>query len=174
MVYRKIQAGESLLYREIRLECLKKHPESFGSSYETQAALPQLAFEQFIEQQTPGKFIVGAFDQDKLIGIGGFSQETKPKLAHQGTVVQVYVQSGFRGQKIGYHLLLTTLKEAFAIPAIEQIIISVFTTNASAYKLYTHLGFKEFALHKRYLKVNDHYHDLRLMMIERDNWLKNN
>lgn len=156
------------------MECLKKHSESFGSSYETQAALPPLAFEQFIEQQTPGKFIVGAFDQDKLVGIGGFSQETKAKLAHQGTIIQVYVQSGFRGQKIGDHLLLATLREAFAMLAIEQIIISVFTTNAGAYKLYTHLGFKEFALHKRDLKVNDHYHDLRLMMIERDDWLKNN
>ena len=95
IIYRRLKPTESLIYRELRLECLKNHPESFGSSYESQATLSQLAYEKFIKESNPQQFVVGAFAQDQLIGICAFAQELKTKRAHEGTIIQVYVKIGF-------------------------------------------------------------------------------
>ena len=89
--FRKLLPSDTKQYRETRLGALKLFPENFGSSYETEAAKPKLAFEINIELQNDKAFIVGAFDGEKLFGICGFVQETNEKTRH-------------RGLKILYHL----------------------------------------------------------------------
>ena len=42
---RPLRVDEAELYRDIRLEALRLHPEAFGASFETEAAQP-LAFFQ--------------------------------------------------------------------------------------------------------------------------------
>ena len=70
--YRKLGSAETRQYREIRLESLKLHPESFGSTFEEQSKLPKLMFEKALEQPVDDRFVIGAFDQKVLIGICGF------------------------------------------------------------------------------------------------------
>ena len=165
IIYRRLKPGESGLYREIRLECLKNHPESFGSSYQAQSVLPWLAFEGFIEEQTADRFVTGAFDEDKLIGICAFNRESKEKLRHQGDIIQVYVKPVYKGQRVGYSLLSTTISDIFEQTSVEQLAITVTTANPAANKLYEQLGFREFAIHPRYLKVAGKYYDLRMMLL---------
>lgn len=170
IIYRRLKPKETGIYREIRLECLKSHSESFGSSYEVQAALPRLAYEDYIQQQTTDKFVMGAFDGDHLIGICSFSQESKEKLRHQGDLIQVYVKPAYKGQKVGYNLLCTIISEIFDRTTIEQLVITVTTANIAANKLYRQLGFKEFAVRPRYLKVANQYYDLSMMMLRSNEW----
>jgi RimJ/RimL family protein N-acetyltransferase len=165
--YHKLTPADLKQYREVRLEALKNYPASFGSSYEEESASLKLGFEINIEMQVANKFMVGAFDGEKLIGICGFAQETRLKVKHRGLIIQMYVRQEYQGKKIGLKLLNATIEEAFRLPDVEQIVLGVITTNKGAEKLYQRAGFKEFGVHPNYLKVGDTYFDEKLMVLFR-------
>ena len=163
--FRKLQPAESRQYRETRLESLKIYPNSFGSSYEVESARPKLAFEISIEQQSDTKFIVGAFDEEKLAGICGFVQEEGTKTCHRGLIIQMYIKPEYQGRKLGLQLIQSTIALAFQLPGLEQIVLGVITHNEPAKRIYEQAGFKPFGLHPRYLKVGNEYFDEQLMVI---------
>ena len=70
--YRKLTANDAVQYRAIRLESLKAHPESFGSTYAEQSRLPKLMFEKALEQPVDARFVIGAFEHDDRPGICDF------------------------------------------------------------------------------------------------------
>ncbi|MEO1435774.1 MAG: GNAT family N-acetyltransferase, partial [Bacteroidota bacterium] len=67
--YRRLAPSDSKAYRAIRLESLQTYPNSFGSSYTDQVQKDKLAFERYIETSASSHFIVGAFQNNQLIGI---------------------------------------------------------------------------------------------------------
>ena len=165
--YRKLLPADSTSSREVRLDALKKFPENFGSSYEAESAKPKLAFEIVIEQQGGSNFMIGAFDEDKLIGICGFAQETGPKIQHRGLIIQMYIRPEYQGKGLGLQLLQTTINEAFKIPEVEQLALGVITHNLGATKIYERAGFKEFGIQSHYIKIGNRYFDQRLMLLNR-------
>ena len=147
--YRKLVAADSKRYREIRLESLKVHPESFGVSFEEQNKLPKLMFEKALEQPVDDRFIMGAFDRHLLIGICGFLpfvEENNQQLKNSGTIIQVYVKSEYRGRKTGLSLIKAVLHEAFKIPNMEQVVLGVHKGNMSAIRIYEQAGFQIYDL----------------------------
>jgi len=165
--YRKLQPADSKTYRELRLESLKNYPNNFGSGYEAEVAKPKLAFEMNIEQQLEEKFIMGAFDGEKLIGICGFVREEATKAQHRGLIIQMYIQPEYQSHKFGLQLLQATTNLAFQLPDMEHIVLGVITTNIAAAKIYEQAGFIEFGLHPNYLKVGNQYFNQRLMVLHR-------
>jgi len=166
--YRKLVAADSKQYREIRLESLKLHPESFGISFEAQRKLPKLMFEKALEQPVDDRFVIGAFDQQVLIGICGFIPfvpEDNQQLMNTGTIIQVYVKSAYRGRKIGLGLIQAVLHAAFKIPSMEQIVLGVYEGNVGAIRVYEQAGFQIYNLEGRETKDNK---DGLRMIIRRD------
>lgn len=166
--YSKLTPSDTEAYRAIRLECLKNHPGNFSSTFEDESKKSKLAFEEYIAQNSPGAFMMGAFDNEKLIGICGFFREQKVKCRHIGEIVQMYVQPGYSGMGIGYDLLISTVKESFKIPGIEQLTLGVVASNISANKIYEKAGFKEYGLHRKQFKGEDKYADQRYMLLYRE------
>ena len=80
--FRKLQPKESNSYREIRLECLKNFPENFGSNYQDEKAKDVLFFQPHIEKQNTNNFIIGAFNNNNLVGISGFNRYESEKTKH--------------------------------------------------------------------------------------------
>ena len=115
VTYRKLSPADSKHYRAIRLECLKAHPQNFGSTFEEQNKLPKLMFEEAIERAARDRFVIGAFDEQVLIGIGGFILSAPPegRWPREGTIIQVYVRSTYSGRKIGLNLTRAVIREAF-------------------------------------------------------------
>lgn len=144
--YRKLGAADAKQYREVRLESLKLHPDSFGSSYEEQRDLPKLRFERALEERVKEQFLVGAFDGGVLIGICGFVPllNKREKLPGSGEIIQVYVKAAYGGRKIGVSLVKATLNKAFQREEIELIILRVRRDNASAVRIYRQAGFQTF------------------------------
>ena len=171
IIIRKLRPPESLVYREIRLACLKSVPENFGSTYEEQILNPKLMFETFIENDATDHTMFGAFDDEQLIGITGFNRMARQRAMHRGEIVQVYVDSNYRGQNIGEQLLRYTLQYAFTLAGIEQVQLSVLTNNQTAIKLYEKLGFKTFGVQPRYFKVGDTYMDQQFMQLFKSDYL---
>lgn len=145
--YRKLVSVDSAQYREIRLESLKAHPESFGSTFDEQRKLPKLMFEKALEQPFDERFVIGAFDQKALIGICGFIPfvlDNNLDLSNVGTIIQMYVRAMYSGRKIGLNLVKATIREAFTLPDIEQIMLGVKEGNLSAVRVYEQAGFQTY------------------------------
>jgi ribosomal protein S18 acetylase RimI-like enzyme len=107
----------------------------------------------------------GAFDDKRLIGITGFNRMARQRAMHRGEVVQVYVDSKYRGQNIGEKLIRRVLEYAFALDGIEQVQLSVIAGNQTAIKLYEKIGFKTFGVQPRYFKVGETYMDQQFMQL---------
>ncbi|TVZ25847.1 RimJ/RimL family protein N-acetyltransferase [Gillisia sp. Hel_I_86] len=165
IVFRKLQKKESNSYRELRLECLKIYPENFGSNYHDEKVKDKLFFQPYIENSNTANFVIGGFDNEKLIALCGFHRYEAKKTRHRGTIIQVYVKQEYQGKNIGLDILKSTLNKAFQIDGIEQIELGVITTNSGAEKTYKKLGFKEYGVQKNYLKIGSNYFDHKMMVI---------
>ncbi len=165
--YRKIRPEETEAYRAIRLESLKEYPNSFGSVYAQQVDKPKLGLQPQIEERNPERFIVGAFDQNKLIGLCGFVRLADMRCRHRGEIIQMYVKNEYQGKNIGFQLLQATIEKAFLLAGLEQIELGVMTHVPSACRLYEKSGFVEMGVQKNYLRQGDFVSDHRLMILNK-------
>jgi RimJ/RimL family protein N-acetyltransferase len=171
IIIRKLQPYESAIYREVRLACLKSAPGYFGSTHEEEVLNPKLTFETLIEDDSPDHVMFGAFDEERLIGITGFNRMPRQRAMHRGELVQVYVDSNYRGQNIGEKLIRRALEYAFTLDGIEQVQLSVIADNRAAIQLYEKVGFKTFGVQPRYFKVGDTYMDQQFMQLFKSDYL---
>ena len=165
ITYQKLTDVYAQQYRNLRLESIKAHPESFCAVYEEQAQLPKLMFEAAIEKPADARFVMGAFDGDVLIGICGFVPLSPS--ANAGEFIQVYVRATYGGRKIGLGLMKTAVSETFNIPSIEHVILDVKKENLNAIRVYQQAGFRPHTATKKIAGMLDEDH-LR-MIIDRDN-----
>lgn len=171
IIIRKLEPHESSLYREIRLACLKNASDYFGSTYEEEVLNPKLKFETFIENASPDHFMFGAFDDEQLIGITGFTRMSRQRDRHRGEVVQVYVDSSYRGQNVGEKLIRSVLEHAFALEGIEQVQLSAVAGNEKAIKLYEKIGFRTFGIQQNYFRMGNTYTDQQFMQLLKKDYL---
>lgn len=92
-----------------------------------------------IETQTPEKFVIGAFADQKLIGLCAFVIDDN----NVGNIYQMYIKKEFQGKNIGSSLLQSIIHEAKKRFNIDEILLEVATDNHSAHFLYQKNGFKE-------------------------------
>lgn len=137
--YRKLLPEESKNYRTIRLESLEKFPESFGANYQEALNIEKFRMESDIEDQTPERFVFGAFADQKLIGICTFVKDEN----NTGNIYQMYVKKEFQGKNIGQGLIEAVIHEACKKFNGIAIILEVTPGNNKAYNLYRKIGFQE-------------------------------
>jgi RimJ/RimL family protein N-acetyltransferase len=155
---RSLQLTDVEAYWKLRLEGLQNSPLNFGSSYEEVAARPfEQVRETFLQQQD--SFIIGAFEKEQLIGMMGFSRETKKKTLHKGTIWGVYVIEAKRGKGLADLLMQMTLKHARQIKELERILLTVSAHNKQALRVYEKNGFVAFGTETQALKVDGQYVD---------------
>jgi ribosomal protein S18 acetylase RimI-like enzyme len=168
IIYRKLKPSEAADFRRVRLECLRKFPDQFGSLYEDEAVKSPLHFEDLIERNATDAFFFGAFAGGDLIGIAGFVRGERTKTRHRGEIVAMYVDPLFRGRKIGENLLRAVLRAAFAIGGIEQAHLTVVADNSGAVRLYERIGFETFGVQKDYFKLDGKSWDQRFMQLMKE------
>ncbi len=168
IIFRKLKSADSILYRNIRLKCLQTFPDNFGSTFEEEDKIEKLKFEFFLDEENADNFMFGAFADENLIGICGFSRELRAKAEHRGEIVQMFVDSKYAGRNIGFELLQKTIEKAFENAAIKQIVLSVVAANKNANRLYEKLGFIEYGFLENYFKKDETYWHQRFMVLNRE------
>lgn len=158
---RRLQGeADAALYRDIRLEALRKAPESFGSDF---AAEGQRPLDWFAERLATSE-VIGGFLADTLAGVAGLFLQQGVKQAHKGALWGMFVRPDFRGMGIGRQLGEAVVERARA--RVEIIQLAVARPNQPARRLYTDLGFAEYGLEKDALKVGGRYIDEILMALD--------
>lgn len=158
-IIRNIRREEADQYWPLRLEALKNHPEAFGASFELSVQLPMNEVEERIHTE-PDDYILGAYTEDgQLAGMMGFKRELGLKLRHKGYIWGVYVSPSYRGCGLASRLLREVLDRGRVLEGIEQINLSVVTTNESARRLYEQYGFVTYGIERNALVVQGQGYD---------------
>lgn len=144
---RLLRPEDAALYRDIRLEALRTHPEAFGASFEDESARP-LSF--FAERLTDNA-VFGAFDGTALLGTAGFRQGPAPKQAHKGLLWGMYLRPEARGSGLAKRLVEAVLGHARG--RVELIQLTVVRGNVPAQSLYESMGFAAYGIEVAALKV---------------------
>ncbi len=150
-------------FQDIRLRGLAEQPTAFASSYEEERRRSPDEVAQRLSP-TPGRFVLGAFDNETLVGVVGVLREQKIKRAHKAFLWGMYVDEAWRGRGIGRELLQHALDRSRAMPGLRQVYLGVIATNTSARELYLSLGFVEYGREPAYIVVDGESHDEILMV----------
>jgi RimJ/RimL family protein N-acetyltransferase len=164
MELRRLTAADAEAYRRVRLEGLREAPLAFVADFEKNSARPLEYFAGLLKD-LPDNFVIGAFDDGALIGVGGLMCDEAPKLRHKGLIWGVYVVAGYRGRSVGRRILEELIANAAGAPHIEQINIISTAVNARARDLYLSLGFKTWGLEPRSLLIDGQYYDDEHMVL---------
>jgi ribosomal protein S18 acetylase RimI-like enzyme len=166
MIIRVLQESDAPLYQEIRLNGLKINPEAFGSTFEREVNFTTVIIAERI-RPTAGKFVLGAFSDDKsLVGIVAFVRETGVRTVHKGNIYGMYTVPEIRCTGVGRSLLIELIGMARSMDGLEQLNLTVVSTNDAAKKLYTSMGFEIFGLERNALKYEGQHYDEELMVLK--------
>jgi ribosomal protein S18 acetylase RimI-like enzyme len=157
---RRLEPQDVAAYREIRLEGLRQHPDSFGASWEDEIEKPDSWWTERLESNT---VFGGWIDGSLLLGVAGFYVPGTAKQRHKGVLWGMYVRPDARGTGLAASLLQRVIEQAR--PLVEEIRLTVMASNAVAHRLYSAAGFEPYGLERRALKVGDHYYDDMLMAL---------
>lgn len=142
----------------LRSEGLTLSPEAFGESL---LEYTSKTYEQHkaIFPSTNDNFIIGAFENSKLVGVVGFFQKRAEKMKHKGAIWGMYITPSQRGIGLGKKLLQYAIDQAIEIEEILQIELAVISSNIPAKKLYESLDFISFGVEKRAICVEGVFYD---------------
>nr|WP_225229868.1 GNAT family N-acetyltransferase [Sporosarcina quadrami] len=150
-------------YLNLRLEALQNNPEAFASSYEEEKDQAVEKYESRFKSED--SFTYGAFEKGELIGVITLVKEKLIKLSHRANIVAMYVSPEKRGLGIGKALVKEAVNKAKELNGVEQVYLTVVTTNMTAKKLYSSMGFVILGTEKRALKIDHAYFDEDLMVL---------
>lgn len=150
---------DAIAYRALRLRALRAHPEAFTSSFEEEDLRP-LSWSETrlrLDPQRPHDFFLGAFQNAMLVGMVGLQGRYRAKERHNASVVGMFVAPEAGGQGLGRALLQDLLARARALPALEQLDLTVTHGNDRAQAIYAQCGFSVFGVLPRAIKVDGRY-----------------
>jgi ribosomal protein S18 acetylase RimI-like enzyme len=149
----------------LRLEALRNDPASFADSAEEHLNTTVETSAEFLSKSDPARnFVVGVFEDGKLIGTAGFFRRPNNKERHKGHIWGVYVRPESRGKGVASALMKEIVRRARELDGLEQITL-VASANLPAQRLYKALGFESYGIEPHSLKIGDQYVDDVLMVL---------
>ena len=155
---RRLEAHDATVYRDLRLEGLKNHPEAFGSSWEDECRKPDAWWAERLETST---VFGGWIDDSPLLGVAGFHARAAAKLRHKAVLWGMYVRIEGRGTGLAACLVQRVIEHARAL--VEEICLTVVASNTAGRRLYSAAGFEPYGIERRALKIGEEYFDDVLM-----------
>ena len=155
---RRLLTADAQAFRDLRLEALQTYPDAFGSTYETETSRPLSYFVERLEKNV----ILGGFDHTELVGMIGFYRQSGPKDQHKGVIWGMYVKPRWQGGGLASALLNAIID--LGKMQVEQVHLTVVTTNQRAIRFYQALGFRGYGIEKNALKSGERYFDELLMV----------
>ena len=155
---RKLVTADGAAFRKLRLEALRTYPDAFGSTYENEVMRPLSSFVEQLEKNV----ILGGFDHGELAGMIGFYRQSGLKDRHKGVIWGMYVKPRLHGGGLASALLDSAIE--LGKVQVEQIQLTVVTTNQRAVRFYEASGFRGYGIEKNALKTGELYFDELLMV----------
>jgi GNAT superfamily N-acetyltransferase len=110
---------------------------------------------------SPHVRIVGAFDGDVLIGIGGITREARDKLEHKAVLWGMFVAPDAAGRGTGQAIVEALIAEAQGF--VRSLHLTLVANNDRARLLYERCGFTIYGREPQSVRQGDTYVDELLM-----------
>ncbi|HEY6171850.1 MAG TPA: N-acetyltransferase [Candidatus Kapabacteria bacterium] len=151
---RKILVSDIDEFYRLRLEGLEQFSPAF---WETPDELTSKGVKSQLErlraiEDSKDAFIIGAFEEEKLVGICGCRREDGAKGYHRATIWGMYVDSSKQGSGIGGATLDMAIEEAQKLGGLESLFLMVAANNLPALGLYHSRGFRAYGIEPMSLK----------------------
>lgn len=151
---RRLLQADAEVFREIRLEGLRDHPEAFTASWDEEAAQPLAWFADRLDQ---GFVLGGVAEGARLDGIAGLYIPRSEKTRHKGLLWGMYVRPQARGTGLARRLIAGVIDEARR--HVEELTLGVGVHNQAAIACYRSAGFEICGLDLRAIKIGATYVD---------------
>jgi len=139
MTIRRINAGEGLLYKELRLESLKESLDAFLSKYEDALERSDDSWHTQSDSSSSGStratFIV---EDAKPLGLGAIYRNSES--SNEGELLQMWISPNLRGSRVATDLINTLLGWA-SDSGILVVRAKVCRRNHQALAFYKKIGF---------------------------------
>jgi ribosomal protein S18 acetylase RimI-like enzyme len=164
---RPTREDDTVVYRELRLEALRTHPEAFGADYEESLGRPIERWQQNVRDGAGTELGITyvAEAAGALVGITGIYRDSGAKMQHRATIWGVYVRADWRGAGIADALIAACIDWARG-RGLRLATLSVVTTNAAAIRCYVRCGFSVYGMEPEVIYHNGIYYD-ELLMVRR-------
>ena len=162
MILRRLTPEDATVYRELRLLALADFPAAFMSSVEEEGAE---SLEWFAARLSPHNdtTMVGAFEEQTLVGMVGFGRNSRRKTRHTGFIRSMFVMSAWRKHGVGLALLTEAMNALRQFGGLRQVYLEVLSGNTAAVALYQRVGFMQYGIQPDALCVDGEFHDDMLM-----------
>lgn len=145
-------------YVKLRLESLLESPTAFLKTYAEEVSTPQLEEEMGEKLAKEHFYTFGSFQDERLVGMITLQAEQPLKIRHKGNLLAMYVEKGVRGNGLAKGLVQVALDKAKEL-GLEQLQLTVVSTNKEAIALYESLGFVTYGVERNALKYKGQYWD---------------
>jgi ribosomal protein S18 acetylase RimI-like enzyme len=156
---RPLRPSDLPLFKPLRLEALRQHPEAFASSVEDERDSDL----SYMIGDRPN-VTLGGFVGSALVGTAALVVSPKLKQRHKGHIAGVYVAPLWRRTGLARALTLRLIAEAGA-NRLTVLTLSVTTGNDAARQLYLNAGFVPYATEPGSLMIGDKLLDTELMAL---------
>jgi ribosomal protein S18 acetylase RimI-like enzyme len=158
MHLRRLAADDSAAFQALRLLGLRESPASFGSSFEEECNRTNEQVATLIAGSDERIFF-GAFIEGDLIGVVGVGREGGMKERYRAFIRSMYVAPEARRSGVARSLMEAALEKTHSWHGVEQVTLAVTASNEPAVQLYRSLGFIEYGLAPRALRIGTEYFD---------------
>src|SRR5438445_9056461 len=117
-----LTASDAEAFWHLRVEALRNAPASFADSTEEHLETTvETTRERLSKNDAALNFVIGAFEDGKLIGTAGFFRRPNNKERHKGHIWGVYVRPESRGKGLASALMKEIVRRARELDGLEQI-----------------------------------------------------
>ena len=158
MRIRRLMSPDATAYRALMLEGYALHPVAFTASVSERDPFPMTWWEGRVKDGDEAEeIVVGAFDEDRLVGVAGVRFEQRPKTRHRAMLYGMYVHADYANQGIGRRLIGAVLNEAGKREGVRIVSLTVTEGNLEAETLYRKCGFQSFGVEPFAIALDDGY-----------------
>lgn len=165
MYIRRLAEADAQSLWELRLEGLENDSLAFGESAEEHRLTPVSTYAERLRKGGEENFVLGAFEDETLVGLVGFHRSQRQKRRHKGTVWGMLVTPAHRGRGVGHALVTHLIAEARRLPGLTHIQLSVASTQPAARRLYESCGFRSYGIEPQALCEGGEYVDEEFMYL---------
>nr|WP_315198702.1 GNAT family N-acetyltransferase [uncultured Aquabacterium sp.] len=153
----RIAPADLSAYKGLRDEALRLYPDAFDADIESEQARPPESYlgRLGLGETLGGTFLLGAWDGREMVGMIGLERQTQHKLRHGAELNSMMVHPRHTGRGIGILLIQAAIQEARQAIGLEQIVLRVSTSSASAIRLYERAGFQGCGVAPHAIKLID-------------------
>jgi ribosomal protein S18 acetylase RimI-like enzyme len=145
---RRLRSDDARAYRAVLIEALILHSDSFREDYRVEVAHSLSDVGDELERSG----VFGAWIDNKLVGIGGYTRHSDSKCRHRGSVSRVYVKQQFRRNGIASLLLQEIIQ--YAANYVDQLEAEVTVKSENVISIFERYGFRMCGLSLRGIRVD--------------------